>query len=149
MSETLEHKRARLSELYDYLYEQGQALFDKYDPCKFTPTPKGTVLCAEVPGRVLAPIPALGTPATPLRVHDDVCCTGCKHLGSMGCTVKALGCKLWLCSGRTKLYPELANKLLGLRKEAEFAGVPMGIRTSKETNFQLWTEKELLKCKSC
>jgi len=25
------------------------------------------------------------------------CCTGCKYLGSKGCTTKSLACKLWQC----------------------------------------------------
>lgn len=39
------------------------------------------------------------------------CCSGCKYLNEKGCTVKALGCKLWLCSERLNEFSIMIKKI--------------------------------------
>ena len=57
---------------YKRLYAAGQAVLDTYQPCR---TKEGG------------------------PCHTKTfCCSGCRHLGKNGCRVKALWCKLWLCS---------------------------------------------------
>lgn len=57
---------------YKRLYAAGQAVLDTYQPCR---TKEGG----------------------PCHIKT-FCCSGCRHLGKNGCRVKALWCKLWLCS---------------------------------------------------
>ena len=64
--------RAKL-ELYDRLYDIGNFLLKKYNPCSIK---RGT---------------CNGPYAT------SFCCDGCKYKTSKGCSVKSLWCKLWLC----------------------------------------------------
>ena len=60
-------------ELYDRLYDIGNFLLNKHNPCSIK---KGTC----------------NGPYT-----TSFCCDDCKYLTAKGCTVKALRCKLWLC----------------------------------------------------
>lgn len=65
------------SKLYDYLYNKGDSLFKKYDPCHITKT------------------------SCYLSEHGfqdhPFCCSRCKHLTESGCSVHSLACKLHMC----------------------------------------------------
>ena len=74
----------KLSALYDRIYDIANRLIKKYSPCN-----------------IRTKIPS----AKDLRIticnckfcgDDSLCCYGCKYWNN-GCTVKALGCKLFLC----------------------------------------------------
>ena len=62
------------SQVYDKLYALAAKILNKSDAC----------------GK--CPITCTGSARS-----KSWCCSGCPHLGSRGCTVQALGCKLWLC----------------------------------------------------
>jgi hypothetical protein len=68
---------------------------------------------------------------------DQLCCTGCTHLGPEGCTVMSLGCKLGWCwsSDRTIRGMKLEDhptftKISALRDEAVDLRLPLWCRGS-------------------
>lgn len=101
--------------LYSQLYREGQAVLDKYNPCQIDPVAK---TCRR----------------GPLATHG--CCMDCDHLGPNGCTVHALGCKLWLCGEAADAKPDASKELYQLRRRAFDQGIPYGVRASKDQNFR-------------
>lgn len=98
-----------LSRLYDALYKAGQKLLDQYQPCNITPTEEIKIMYGGRKRRLML-----------CDGHEEprfCCCGGCRHLGHKGCLVKALGCKLWMCSVGQKWekHPELERSLRRLR----------------------------------
>jgi hypothetical protein len=70
---------------YMELYNEAQALIDKYDPCA-TRKHKEAGICLE-------DIVYHGGKPKPNR-----CCSGCPHHDAkVGCKTKALSCKVWFC----------------------------------------------------
>lgn len=84
------------------LYRKADEVLKSLDPCMIVPLPDGRISCAE------------GCANTAMSTHlGHGCCQGCPHLGPKGCTVKALGCKVWLCSAvETTPAGKVANKQL-------------------------------------
>lgn len=82
MSSELRLKERDRSEVYDKLYDLAARLL------------RGANACANCP--VKSPPRKLGDLLWRER-SKTWCCGGCRHTSDTGCTVKALGCKLWLC----------------------------------------------------
>ena len=103
-----------LSDLYDFLYQEGCDILKESNPCKFNKHGK----CEEMK-----------------KGYTDGCCIGCEHLFTKGCNVKALSCKLWLCS-----YSEKENSKLFLRLKVlsivHWENHLNGFRLSKEQIFE-------------
>lgn len=100
------------SKLYDELYEEADALFKEYNPCRI----EGNTCLY---GRT-----------TDDPVGKSFCCNGCDHLCERGCTVKALSCKLWLCGMVANWAPkEFLDKLQKIRDKRPIKFT--GIRRSK------------------
>lgn len=64
------------------------------------------------------------------------CCSGCKHLGPNGCTVKALACKLWLCSKESDRSSKARRKLDRLVRIAAQYNL-LTFRGSREESLEL------------
>ena|SRR3990167_3269596 len=101
-------------DLYSKFYRTAAAVLKSENPCNIQRDAAGTVTCRD------------GKP----------CCNGCKHLGPEGCTVEALGCKLWLCGSALKAHPAANKTLHIIQRAASAAGVSAyAYRTSKEEAF--------------
>ncbi len=95
-------------EIYDFLYDLADMEIRKHNPCKVED------------GKC---------------IRGYFCCRGCKHLSSVGCTVKGLYCKIWLCqSVLQKLHEKTPESLTLLRAIGELAGIYglLQYRRSKE-----------------
>lgn len=103
-------------QLYSEYYAEADAILKKYNPCQ---------------------ISADGKSCT----GGEPCCDGCSHLKATGCTVMALGCKVWLCVTASTRYPECYNELKILAVKAIKDGIPLGYRTSKAESFDLELRK--------
>ena len=103
-------------QLYSDYYLIADTILKKYNPCNISADGKTCIG---------------GTP----------CCTGCDHLSSKGCTVKALGCKLWLCYTAQIKNPECDKELHELARKAYGDNIPLGYRTSKKESFEPDVEK--------
>lgn len=75
-----------LSRLYDELYNTASRLREKENPCNI------------IEGHCK------------YRKYG-CCCSGCEYLSDVGCTVKSLSCKLWLCKESRRDKPILAIQL--------------------------------------
>ncbi len=97
-------------ELYNYLYEQADFLWKRYNPCNIT---EGICLAMWKHKRS-------DTCCTASRFTDDHVNNKCKDLGPFGCKIKSLACKLWLCNDidTADLRPEFRITLNALRKVA-------------------------------
>lgn len=107
--------RMELSKLYDNLYDKGNKLIKKYNPCQIK-----NGICI---------------------TKEKCCCHGCDYLTKKGCSVKALSCKLFLCNNVRfigKNNWKLDDKLEKLREIARENGLYF-YRASKED-----TIKELI-----
>lgn len=106
---------AEVSDLYDKLYDEGQAILDRINPCELKRDDNGVYTCV------------MGKPD---------CCTRCKYLGPDGCTVKALGCKLGACWVHkypdTEKWQAAAVELKVLVRAAYEGGVHLFARQSKQ-----------------
>lgn len=93
-------------EIYLDIYNRASQVLDRDNPCKIAEDGKS---CAGSFSHL-----------------SGFCCEGCKHLGPQGCTVKCLGCRLWMCSGLRDKYPEVAKELDNLAEEAykELGNIP-------------------------
>lgn len=81
--------------IYDFMYVAADLLIKKYNPCQIQTSRSGDfVYC----------------------LGGGPCCHNCDYLGSTGCTVTCLGCKLGLCRMATDMYPELVDKLLRIKR---------------------------------
>ncbi len=107
-------------EMYDILFNIGQQTIDYYDPCGWK---NGT--CRRMHSS---------------KEPDKGCCEGCKHLNPKGCTVRSLDCKLWFCEV-PPVPKECPAELKILRLVAEYCGVPIRNRKSKEENFAPYFRK--------
>jgi hypothetical protein len=85
-----------LSKLYDALYRRASDLFREYDPCKIRHMAGGEVSCIAHSTR---------------NLKTTCCCGYCKWLGPNGCRVKALYCKVWICSTLSGENPKLERQL--------------------------------------
>ncbi|RLC16447.1 MAG: hypothetical protein DRI24_08380 [Deltaproteobacteria bacterium] len=97
-----------LRKKYDELYAKGQTIINEFNPC-------GKDGCH-----------------FNFKLH---CCGGCRHLGDNGCKVKALYCKLWLCSRAADYQKEAVIQLNKLLKEADKFNL-LYIRGSKRTTLK-------------
>ena len=111
--------REEFERTYLALYAEAQAVFVRHNPCAPGKDRKeGHFTCRD-------------------SRFGHACCSGCKHLGTEGCTVKSLNCKLWLCSVARKATPEASLALNDLYNRARAAGLPtdfygVNFRTSLE-----------------
>ena len=106
--------REELSLAYDTLYDEGTAVLERDNPCQFIKT--GDKL-------------ACTNPTGP-------CCGGCKYLGPDGCTVKALGCRVWLCYHAQEKFPQTFIALKDIKSRAETIGIPTVYRGSKDEHLR-------------
>jgi len=115
------------SKEYDLLYQEACDLVAEFDPCKVE---DGTCLrCREGDG-------------------VNFCCTGCKHRGAEGCTVKAIWCKLWFCHGYLgntealgkHFNDEFSDRIQDLRERINKLphGIGRGGRHSKQQLFSYY-----------
>ena len=113
-----------LSRKYDRLYNRAGAILKRDNPCQIQHGPDG-VSCLDTRRKA-----ARGE--TIFR-GEQLCCSGCPHLGPKGCTVKSLICKVWLCSAAAHKSPDTATALDAVGDAAHKQGVPMGFfRTPKD-----------------
>ena len=103
-------------QLYDILLASGQRTLDYYNPCDWR-----NGKCRRMRS----------------SKDDQGCCQGCEHLSRKGCTVKSLGCKLWLCEGQRNTFRECEIELEALRQVADYYGIPYEFRESKEESLTL------------
>lgn len=62
------------------------------------------------------------------------CCGGCPNLGPTGCTVQALGCKLWICPAeKRRQNPIWKSRLRKLAEIADHYGIHMARATKEES----------------
>ncbi len=102
------------SKHYSDLYNRASGILKMHNPCQIQ-VEGGKVSCAGTYSNL-----------------EGLCCNGCKHLGPTGCTVEALGCKVWLCRGIAAQFPEADKQLEDLRQEGLAHGVYGGCRQAKE-----------------
>lgn len=97
--------------LYDELYEKGQKIIEKHNPCGLKIDSTGKASCISSRGEVEDKGQYI------YRVPDDgdLCCGGCRYLTKKGCKAKCLCCKLYLCSNFPEKHPAKVE-LLELRK---------------------------------
>ena len=112
---------AERSQIYDSLYDEASEILARDNPCQ--------IGCDGCNNRHT---PGYG----PGNIYSDpskgLCCTGCKHLGPEGCTVKALSCRVWLCYRTQGTHPSTYIALNAVRRRAQNAGIPMTFRGSKQ-----------------
>lgn len=102
----------KLSKEYDRIYEEADALFKRYDPCQFKD------------GKCKS------------EVFPDGCCEGCVYLGSNGCTIQSLGCKLFMCGSVIK-HKELYSGIRALTIEAGRKLLATNCRINKEQSLKM------------
>ncbi len=111
----------RLSAKYDCLYEKADKLFKEHNPCLFI---DGLCICNR-------------KVSTKRQRHSGGCCGGCKYVGSKGCTVKSLGCKLFVCDHIYLNYKTLYEKIYKLGQKAVMKDFSLGqYYLSKEDVFR-------------
>lgn len=109
----------RVSESYDRFYEEADRLFREYNPCQFE---NGKCIfnrwCEDIYKK--QGLKLCGSPSSKYT-DSNGCCSAynCKYLGPEGCTIKALGCKLFVCTWLFgKAHKDFYPKLLDLRGKA-------------------------------
>ena len=102
--------KKRLGRLYTKLYDMASKIIKRDAPCR---------ICVDPDER-------------------GYCCAECPHLSSNGCTVKALYCKVWLCSKVAEIYPETNNKLYSIAEIARKYRL-LDIRASKKETMRRFT----------
>ena len=88
----------KLSALYDRIYDIADRLLKKHNPCN---------IHTEIQPHHLFPTKLKEETVCTSWCTHSLCCSSCNHWDK-GCTVKCLGCKLFLCSAIT-------NKILQMR----------------------------------
>ena len=81
-NKTVEQLRDQLTRIHNALYDRASKLIRQQNPCQIQAGPHCATCAASRLGH---------------ETNRGLCCEGCKFLGANGCTVKALGCKLWTC----------------------------------------------------
>jgi hypothetical protein len=102
---------------HDDAYKRGQAVLAKYNPCALRKEADGTYSCYE---------------SRTKKEKQAGCCEGCEHLGSDGCTVQAVACKLWLChtvKGTSEGH-DAATELFEIERDLREAWQPTGFNSS-------------------
>lgn len=100
------------SKMYDLLYETADRVLKELNPCDL-----------------------INDTCFDSRRTDQKCrcCEGCKHFRDKeGCIVKALGCKLWLCTRSKSQHPYINGYLDALKVVATKVGILYNYRTSKK-----------------
>lgn len=86
--------------LYDLLYFTADLLIKLRNPCKIhhekVPSQPDKITC----------------------VGHEPCCTSCRYLSDNGCTIKCLGCKLWLCPTASERHLRLQYLLTHMKMVA-------------------------------
>lgn len=101
-------------EVYDALYYLADLMLEKHNPCNIIKKEDKTI------------DPIFSVTCIRDRRHignySSTCCSSCHHLGAKGCTVKALGCKLFLCNFliSEKRYSVISYGIKSLRVFAWF-----------------------------
>lgn len=113
-------ERKRLGAIYDRMYKKADKLLKEHNPCRITPI-------KEKPGCFSC--------AGSWSGGSTLCCAGCLWFDK-GCTIKALGCKLWLCSRTAHKNPELVAILKGMIERANSLGI-FHIRTGRKGSLDL------------
>jgi len=91
-----------LSALYDRIYDIADRLIKKHNPCN---------IHTEIQPHHLYPTKLEKETVCMSYSINSLCCSGCKYWDK-GCTVKSLGCKLFLCQCVTnKILQERFRKL--------------------------------------
>lgn len=110
----MDHKLTKTEKelIYSALYLLAQRELDITNPCKFEH------------GRCFKMS----------KYNYNGCCHDCEHLTDTGCSVEALGCKLWLCGMMVDKHTKLYIKLRDIEHLARKLDVPVGVRLSKEQN---------------
>ena len=119
------------SHKYDELYKKAEAIMDKYNPCVFDVK---TSLCIrdalrKKHGKEYQTCGCCG------NINGWIIDERCKHFKEgIGCSVKSLSCKIWLCADARKNLPQKAlNKLKEIYKEAIFYSIYLERASKKET----------------
>ena len=86
--------KKKLEEIYDSLYQLADDIIKEHNPCEVS---KDGCLADE-----------------------NFCCHECKHLSKTGCRVKALWCKVYLCSTSRIKYPIIADALEHIQSIASY-----------------------------
>lgn len=104
------------SQIYDDLYDRGIQVFTEHNLCD--------VRDGECKSYRIN------------KNRGNFCCKGCPHLGEMGCMVKALYCKLWICQELIYDLPDgVMGQLADLYDEALELNM-LRFRASKEETFE-------------
>lgn len=113
------------AEVYDKLYALAAKILDKSRACSTCPIGS----CTKFLGRFTE------------TYTKSWCCYGCPHLGDNGCTVQALGCKLWLCTKEMGSLPfRWEKKIAKLEEIAKYYGIHMA-RADKQQSLQYGQHK--------
>lgn len=107
------------SDLYDALFKEGQEVL-KDNPCQIRRDADGVIYCLYGRG----------------STNGTWCCESCQHLTKDGCSVQALGCKVWACMALDVARPDITHSLRFIKGKAINRSVPMYVRASKEQNFR-------------
>lgn len=111
-------KRSR-TKVYDQLYRLASKILEKSSACATCP---------------LGPYTGKAQPNGPNKYTKNWCCGGCPHLGPNGCTVKALGCKLWLCGqGSGRVAPKWRRRLEKLQYIATHYDIHLARASKKQS----------------
>ena len=104
----------KLSALYDRIYDIADRLIKKHNPCNIHKR-GDKVICA---GKT--------DPCKTLCCYEcsPLCGLSSNNYWENGCTVKCLGCKLFLCWPARKRCPALSKKLYRLSDKALMLGLP-------------------------
>ncbi len=104
----------KLSIEYDRFYEEADKLFKKYNPCKFK---DGKCICNR----------------NNTYPSKNGCCGMCRYLNSKGCTIKSLGCKLYICwREHGKILDERRALIKKVRRVIPHPFSPLNCYISKE-----------------
>ena len=73
---------------YERVWSELDAVIKRLNPCKVVHHKNGKVSCTGSRSRYYM-----------WFEPDDqfLCCNGCKYITLKGCTIKSIGCKIWLC----------------------------------------------------
>lgn len=98
---------------YDSIVAKAESILAQHNPCEFQVN-DGVASC-------------IWTRQTGGWGHgetiSDCCCGGCEHHSATeGCTVKAVGCKFWLCSVAERNTPSVVIALSELRRSVKLQG---------------------------